>query len=364
LLVAAWWTSGLEKGAVLMVGLVIMATLIIRALVSLRAQPIPGEGRGTLCATIVLAATLAAAGAISADKGPSLIRLAILAWGSGIAAWIGLRLVNPAGRSAVCSTLSKVAWGMAILYGLYSAYSLYGMVHFLTGSAPWDLKGMILSDLPWWFPVILLTAVALPICALQLSRLALLFRELSDSPQRPARNRIAMLIACIVPLAIIAKAAAFMMDRDFQPEVTRSLRLESDGIPCMLDFQSGSLLMPDGPPPTADVVLRDNCLHFLGQGMIRMTWNDPAPKGYSDWTVADTVRHEIGSGWSNSVGMTGTEPIAAPFYSSDGEVGMIEVKSNWLENGKVRGVTVRYKLVPISSGPLGSLRAGLMMKSR
>ena len=136
--------------------------------------------------------------------------------------------------------------------------------------------------------------------------------------------------------------------------------LESDGIPCLLDFQTGDLLMPNGPPPAADVVLRDNCLHFLKGGDIRMTYNDPTPRDYSDWTVAEVITPEIGSGWTNQFPVTRNEPIAAPFRSHDGAVGVLAVNGTWRED-EIRRVTVRYKLAPLAWGPLGLLRARLMM---
>ncbi|RYD61465.1 MAG: serine/threonine protein kinase, partial [Verrucomicrobiaceae bacterium] len=360
LLIAAWWSSGLEKGAVLVLSLVIVATLIIRALASRRQQPTPGESRGALCSGIVLAATLSAAGAISTDTGPQLIRLAVLAWAIGVAAWIGLKLVSPAQRSAIWSTLAKVAWGVAALYCLYAAYSIFGVGRFLLGPLPWAEKSRILSHLPWWELAIWTTAAALPLCALQLTRLAESLRESLLAPEQRKTNGIAMTVACAVTLAIIIKSAVFLMDRDFGPEVRVSLRLESDGIPCLLDFQTGDLLMPNGPPPAADVVLRNNGLHFFNGGDIRMTYTDPTPREYSDWTVAEVITPEIGSGWTNQFPVTSNEPIAAPFRSHDGALGVLEVNPTWREK-EIRGVTVRYKLAPHAGGPLGLLRAHWMM---
>ena len=362
LLVVAWLTSGLEKGAVLILSVVLVAVMVLVAVRPKRnLEPLSNgmvKVAGVSWAPFGWAASLLlvlSMGAVSllattgmANHPP--------AWGCLVS-----KLLRPEVFLMVMAVLAAIIWyyrerGQAavILPANDVRRAMVGAGLVIAAAACLALGSKLIMWISFGFQKIALYYGWLALVALLLTT-GICF---GGSGRRHWLGKFAVISGLSILLQTLGVGGSQLVrhrdrNRVYGPELERVLPMSAPGIPCVLDFETGDLLEVSNSGVSGDVTFAQGGLLFLrGQTETPFPRNgsDPVERSFSSWTVNEVIKPKVGTRslklFKDPSGRPVIAPLSTPFRTSDGNQGVLEVRPVYdAASGGLIALRVRYKLL-------------------
>jgi heme/copper-type cytochrome/quinol oxidase subunit 2 len=363
LLVVAWLTSGLEKGAVLILSVVLVAVAVLFA-VRPRRNLKPGNQK-----------LVEVAGVSWTPFGWAASSLLVLSTGMVLAlaesgmsnrpAWGGLvwKLLRPEVFLMVLAVLAAIIWyyrerGQAtvILPANDVRRAMVGAGLVIAAVACLVLGSNRIMWINFGFQKIALYYGWLALVALLLTTGI----GFGVSGRRHWLGKFAVISGFSILLQILGVGGIQVVrhwDRNgvyvYAPELERVLPMSAPGIPCVLDFETGDLLEASSSGVSGDVTFAQGGLLFLRGGTetpFPGEGADPVERSFSSWTVNEVIKPKVGTRslklFKDPSGRPVIAPLSTPFRTSDGNQGVLEVRPVFDgASGGLIALRVRYKLL-------------------
>jgi predicted Ser/Thr protein kinase len=363
LLVVAWLTSGLEKGAVLILSVVLVAVSVLFA-VRPRRNSKPGNKKLVEVAAVSWTPFGWAAILLLALSTVSVLALAatgMVMLPRALEGWV-MKLMRPEVFLAVMAVLAAILWyyrerrmptvmlpAIDIRRAMVGAGLVIGAVACLVLGSDLIMQiGFKYQHPSVWYngwlafvALLLLTGMGFGVLGRRhwLGKFAVV-------------SGISMLLQTLGVGGSLQGVRHWHRNGGFGPEVERIVPMSAPGIPCVLDFETGDLLEASKSGLSGDVTFAQGGLLFLTgrtETPLPREGADPVERSFSSWTVDEVMNPTVGTRshrlFKDPSGRPVIAPLSTPFRTSDGNRGVLEIRPIFDEgSGVVIALRVRYKL--------------------
>ena len=326
LLVVAWLTSGLEKGAVLILSVVLVAVMVLVALrpkrnlehVSNGMVKVAGVSWAPfgLAASLLLALSMVTVLALAVNAMPKLP--------PAFEGWV-LKLLRPEVSLVVLAVLAAIIWyfrerGQSTVLlpasdvrraMLGAGLVIAAVACVVLGSDPmmrfiFKFQLSALWSYSWLALVVLLLLTGI---------------RYGVSGRRHWLGKFAVVSGISILLQTFGLGSSLQVvrhwhsDGRFGPEMERVVPMPAPGIPCVLDFETGDLLEASKVGLSGDVTFDQGGLLFLTgrtETPLPREGAHPAERSFSSWTVDEVMNPTVGTRWLKLFKDPSGRPVVAP----------------------------------------------------